>query len=75
MSEIFSIWLDLIQCKTVENGWIFQLKTRELLIFLILPPAIKGHQQCITVIKAGKMTGEMIYRDITPEYWISDQEE
>ena len=24
-------WLDLIQCKTVENGWIFQLKT------------IKGH--------------------------------
>ena len=27
LSEISSIWLDLIQFKTVENGWIFQLKT------------------------------------------------
>ena len=27
LSEIFSIWLDIIQCKTVENGWIVKLKT------------------------------------------------
>ena len=25
--EILSIWLDLIQCKTVENSWVFQLIT------------------------------------------------
>ena len=24
-SLIFSLWLHLIQCKTVEHGWIFQL--------------------------------------------------
>ena len=32
--ELFSIlhsfiWLDLNQCKTVKNGWIFQLKTNK----------------------------------------------
>ena len=41
MSEIFSIWLDLIQCTTVENGWIFQLKT--ILFYSIRNQRISNH--------------------------------
>ena len=32
LSEV-SVWLDLIQYKTAENGWIFQLKTINTLLF------------------------------------------
>ena len=57
MSEIFSIWLDLIQCKTKENGRIFQLNNSEILLFatgeflilLINVLSLSGHSSHVNV--------------------------